>query len=54
MRLGIRTSDKPAITLRIVNKEQHDEDMAAELRQKVSSAITCAVPVLVGDYSAKS
>lgn len=54
MRLGIRTGDKPAIVLRIVNKEQHDEDMAAELRAKVDSAITSGVPVLVGDYSAKS
>lgn len=54
MRLGIRTSDKPAITLRIVNREQHDEDMAAELRKKVDTAINSGVPVLVGDYSAKS
>lgn len=54
MRLGIRTSDKPAITLRIINREQHDEDMADELRAKVNEAITDGVPVLVGDYSAKS
>jgi uncharacterized protein YfdQ (DUF2303 family) len=54
MRLGIRTTDKPAITLRIVNREQHDEDMAAELRAKVDAAITDGLPVLVGDYSAKS
>ena len=53
MRLGIRTTDKPAITLRIVAKEQHDEDMANELRTRVSNAITCGVPVLVGDYTAK-
>lgn len=55
MRLGIRTSDKPAITLRVINREQHDEDMAAELRSKVDGAInTGGVPVLVGDYTAKS
>lgn len=54
MRLGIRTSDKPAITLRIINREQHDEDMAAELRAKVDEAITSGVPVLVGDYAVRS
>jgi uncharacterized protein YfdQ (DUF2303 family) len=54
MRLGIRTSDKPAITLRIVAREQHDEDMAAELRSKVDEAITSGMPVLVGEYTAKS
>lgn len=54
MRLGIRTTDKPAITLRIINREQHDEEMAAELRAKVHDAITSGVPVMVGDYSAKS
>ncbi len=53
MRLGIRTTDKPAITLRVINQEQHDEDMAEELRVKVSNAIVEGVPVLVGDYSAK-
>ena len=36
------------------NREQHDEDMAAELREKVNTAINSGVPVLVGDYSAKS
>ncbi len=54
MRLGIRTSDKPAITLRVINREQHDEDMAAELRAKVNDAERTGVPVLVGDYTAKS
>jgi uncharacterized protein YfdQ (DUF2303 family) len=54
MRLGIITSDKPAVTLRIVNREQHDEDMAAELKNKVRAATTGPVVVLVGDYSAKS
>jgi len=54
MRLGIRTSDKPALTLRIINREKHDEDMASELRAKVDAAITDGLPVLVGDYAAKS
>lgn len=54
LRLGIRTSDKPAITLRIVNREQHDEDMATELREMVNGAINSGVPILVGEYSAKS
>lgn len=54
MRLGIRTTDKPAITLRVINREQHDEDMAAELRAKVAEAVIAGVPVLVGDYTAKS
>lgn len=54
MRLGIRTSDKPAIVLRVINREQHDEQMADELRAKVTQAINGAMPVLVGDYSAKS
>jgi len=51
LRLGIRTSDKPAITLRIINREQHDEQMADELRTKVVKAINGSMPVLVGDYA---
>lgn len=54
MRLGIRTGDKPAITLRIINREQHDEEMAAELRDKVNNAVNSGVPVLVGDYSTRT
>jgi uncharacterized protein YfdQ (DUF2303 family) len=56
MRLGIRTSDKPAIVLRVINREQHDEEMADELRNKVFAAINAEkeMPVLVGDYTAKS
>ena len=57
LRLGILTgSDKPAISLRIVNKEQHAEDMAEELAQLVTKAISlCPVdmPVLVGSYSTR-
>ena len=56
MRLGIRTSDKPAIVLRVINREQHDEEMADELRNKVFASINAEkeMPVLVGDYTAKS
>lgn len=53
MRVGIRTNDKPALTLRIVNAELHEEEMAQELCQKVSDAIGDTCPVLVGDYTAK-
>lgn len=53
MRLGIRTTDKPAITLRIVNSELHDEEMAQELAAKVRSAIGDSCPVLIGDYTSK-
>lgn len=53
MRLGIRTSDKPAIVLRIINTEQHEEEMAQELAEKVKQAIGDACPVLIGDYTAK-
>lgn len=54
LRLGVVTSgDKPAVTLRIVNQEQHDEDMAVELASLVSSAVT-DLPVLIGDYTART
>lgn len=56
MRLGIRTSDKPAITLRIVNRELHDEEMADELRNRVIDAIDInkgKMPVFVGDYTSR-
>lgn len=54
LRLGVMTAgDKPAITLRIVNQEQHDEDMAIELAKLVNEAVT-ELPVLIGDYAAKT
>ena len=53
MRLGIRTSDKPAITLRIVNVELHEEQMAQELADKVRAAVDDACPVLIGDYTGR-
>lgn len=53
LRLGVRTTDKPAITLRIANKELHNEQIAEELVGKVRDAIGNNCPVLVGDYTAK-
>lgn len=52
LRLSIHTgNDKPAIALRIVKQEQHDEEMAAELAQLVRDAVD-DVPVLIGKYTA--
>lgn len=52
LRLGILTGGAaPAIALRVINAEQHDEEMAAELAQLVTAAIGDAAPVLVGAYS---
>lgn len=54
LRLGILSGgDKPAVNLRIINQEQHDEDMAVELADLVKAAIT-DLPVLIGEYAAKS
>jgi uncharacterized protein YfdQ (DUF2303 family) len=54
LRLGILSGgDKPAVNLRIINQEQHDEDMAIELADLVKDAVT-DLPVLVGEYSARS
>lgn len=53
LRLGIRTSEKPAITLRIVNVELHEEQMAQELANRVSAAVNDACPVLIGDYTGR-
>lgn len=51
LRLGVRADEKaPGITLRIVNIEQHAEDMAAELAALVRGAVT--VSVMVGTYRA--
>lgn len=54
MRLGILAGgDKPAVNLRIINQEQHNEDMAIELADLVKAAIV-DLPVLIGEYAAKS
>ncbi len=54
LRLGVQTGGKdPAIVLRIVNKEQHEEEMAAELAELVASSLDASgVPVMVGKYQA--
>jgi uncharacterized protein YfdQ (DUF2303 family) len=53
MRLAIRASDKaPAIVLRVVNIEQHMEEMGQELATKVR-AIMGALPVHLGTYQPK-
>ncbi len=52
LRLGIVTGDKPALVLRVVMREQHDEEMAQEMAKMVRGALTGSdVPVLVGSYS---
>ncbi|MFN4148453.1 MAG: DUF2303 family protein [Rhodocyclaceae bacterium] len=49
IRIGIHANDKPSITMRIVNYELHEEQMAKELAEKVRSAVD-ACPVLIGEY----
>ncbi|CAB4122566.1 Protein of unkown function DUF2303 [uncultured Caudovirales phage] len=56
LRLSVLTSgDKPSVTLRIVKKEEHDEEMASELAEKIKDAFTTfdsnAIPVLLGTYT---
>ena len=56
LRLGVLTaSDKPSIVLRIVKKEEHDEEMAQELATKVRQAIAGdgdEIAVVIGSYTA--
>lgn len=53
LRLGVRTgNEKPSITLRVQNMEQHEEDMANELADLVRNTVT-NVPVLLGTYQLK-
>jgi len=53
LRLGVRTSgDKPTITLRVQNLEQHEEEMANELADLVRSTVK-TTPVLLGTYQPK-
>lgn len=56
LRLSVLTSgDKPTVTLRIVKKEEHDEEMANELAQKISNEFTLfdttGIKVLLGSYT---
>jgi uncharacterized protein YfdQ (DUF2303 family) len=53
LRLGVRTGgDKPTITLRVQNLEQHEEEMANELADLVRSTVK-TTPVLLGTYQPK-
>lgn len=53
MRLGVRTGgEKPALTLRIQNMEQHEEEMATELAALVGETVK-TIPVLLGTYQPK-
>jgi uncharacterized protein YfdQ (DUF2303 family) len=53
LRLGVRTGgDKPTITLRVQNLEQHEEEMANELADLVRSTVKTN-PVLLGTYQPK-
>lgn len=52
LRLSILTSDKgPSLVLRIQNLEAHVEEMGQQLAALVFSAISGAMPVLLGSYS---
>lgn len=60
LRLAVLTTgDKPAIGLRVIKQEEHDEEMAQELADRVATAIATTanaglknVPVLMGTYRA--
>jgi uncharacterized protein YfdQ (DUF2303 family) len=52
LRLGVITGEPLKVVLRIINREQHDEEMAAELAALVRQALT-DLPVLLGTYSRK-
>ena len=52
LRLTVQTGgDKPAIALRIVKAEQHNEEMAHELADLIVTAFNAEIPVLIGGYS---
>lgn len=54
LRLGVLTGgDKPAISLRIVKQELHDEEMAIEFANLVREAIESELPVLIGAYASR-
>ncbi|MCE2917726.1 MAG: YfdQ family protein [Rubrivivax sp.] len=50
MRLGLITSDKPALTLRVASFELHIEQMGEELCQRVRDAVA-DLPVIAGSFS---
>lgn len=53
LRLAVQTGgDKPAIALRIIKAEQHNEEMARELTFMISAGFDGAeIPVLIGGYA---
>jgi uncharacterized protein YfdQ (DUF2303 family) len=54
LRLGVLTGgDKPAISLRIVKQELHDEEMANEFADMAREALGSELPVLIGSYASK-
>jgi uncharacterized protein YfdQ (DUF2303 family) len=54
LRLGVLTGgDKPAISLRIVKQELHDEEMANEFADLARDALGSALPVLIGAYASR-
>lgn len=55
LRLSIHTGgDKPAISLRIVTADRHNEEMAAELVAKVHAAFEIdKLPIVIGTYKPK-
>lgn len=52
VRLGIITGAKPSLSLRVVNIERHEEEMADELVGLVEAAVDPAIPCLAGAYHA--
>lgn len=54
LRLGVLTGgDKPMVNLRIVKHEEHLEEMARELADKITQAFgDTEIPVLLGSYTA--
>jgi uncharacterized protein YfdQ (DUF2303 family) len=54
LRLGVLTGgEKPAINLRIVKQELHDEEMANEFADLARKALGSELPVLIGAYASR-
>jgi uncharacterized protein YfdQ (DUF2303 family) len=55
LRLGVQTGgDKPAIVLRVIKQELHDEEMATEFAGRVATLLQGDIPVLLGAYRSQS
>lgn len=50
LRLSVLAADKPAIVLRVVKLEEHQEGMAVEFAQLVREALDGEMPVAIGTY----